>query len=445
MALSPFQWGAGGRKISSPAEAARQREIAEALIGRSSKPAQNWAEGLSHLAGAWSGSQLQNQAAAAEEEGQRAVAELLAGISPDSNFEDLNAVLSNQWASPQQSAVAQALLGQQLQNNDPMRQMELERTAIELERLRNPAAPGPDFGFMTMPDGTLVRTDSTSGGIEPLGNYAGGSENGLINAGGGNIYNPNTGEWITAPGGIEPDMTDTQRNLEWRAAQAGLTPGTPEYQQFMMTGGQGGTSLSVDPATGAVSFTQGFGAKPLTEGQSKDTVYVTRASGALPTLDAVGIALTDPIQHAMGADPTGVIRGNQTPEFQMAQQAGLEFLQAILRKDTGAAITPAETEEYGKVYLPRPGDTPEVLEQKRQSRQRAIAAIEAGLPASAILRSEEALLQATESTVAPEGSQGQAQPSSMSQMATPTSEAEFNALPSGTPFRAPDGSIRIKP
>jgi hypothetical protein len=31
--------------------------------------------------------------------------------------------------------------------------------------------------------------------------------------------------------------TDTMRNLEFRAAQAGIQPGTPEYQQFMLSGG----------------------------------------------------------------------------------------------------------------------------------------------------------------------------------------------------------------
>ena len=75
----------------------------------------------------------------------------------------------------------------------------------------------------------------------------------------------------------------------------------------------------------------------------------------------------------------------------MAEQAGKEFLQAILRKDTGAAITPAETSEYGSVYLPRPGDTPELLAQKRVSRMRALEAIKAGMPPAAILAQERAL------------------------------------------------------
>ena len=39
-----------------------------------------------------------------------------------------------------------------------------------------------------------------------------------------------------------PEMPAAVRELEWRASQAGLQPGTPEYQQFILTGGQGGAT-----------------------------------------------------------------------------------------------------------------------------------------------------------------------------------------------------------
>lgn len=191
-------------------------------------------------------------------------------------------------------------------------------------------------------------------------------------------------------------MTDTQRNLAWRAQQAGLVPGSPEWQEFMLTGGSSGTSLSVSP-DGTVQFVQGAG-RPLTEQQSKDAVYATRAAGALPIVDQFGNELTNWMARTADGDPTGLARGMfQSPEFQQAQQAGLEFLQAILRKDTGAAITSQEQEEYGRVYLPQPGDTPEVLAQKQASRQRALWALMAGMPPQAILNMERALQQGTAS------------------------------------------------
>ena len=136
-----------------------------------------------------------------------------------------------------------------------------------------------------------------------------------------------------------------------------------------------------------------------TEGQSKDNVYATRARGALETLDPIASELASVTQRAANADPTGVIRGAvQSDTFQIAQQAGEEFLQAILRKDTGAAITADEQELYGKTYLPQPGDNEAVLAAKAASRQRAIAAIEAGMNLDQITATERALVNAAANT-----------------------------------------------
>lgn len=55
-------------------------------------------------------------------------------------------------------------------------------------------------------------------------------------------------EYVKSRG--EGDMTDTQKNLQWRAQQAGLQPGTPEYAQFMATGGKEGTNITVNTGEG---------------------------------------------------------------------------------------------------------------------------------------------------------------------------------------------------
>ena len=132
-----------------------------------------------------------------------------------------------------------------------------------------------------------------------------------------------------------------------------------------------------------------------TEGQSKDNVYATRAEGALASLDPVANELADPIQRAVNLDPTGVLRGAvQTDSFQVAQQAGQEYLQAILRKDTGAAITADEQALYGETYLPRPGDGPAVLEAKRIARVRAVEAIRGGMSPEQQVVVDQALVNA---------------------------------------------------
>ena len=49
------------------------------------------------------------------------------------------------------------------------------------------------------------------------------------------------------------------RELRIRAEEAGLKPGTPEYQDFMLAGGSGGgMSLTFNPETGQFEFTQGM-------------------------------------------------------------------------------------------------------------------------------------------------------------------------------------------
>jgi len=138
------------------------------------------------------------------------------------------------------------------------------------------------------------------------------------------------------------------------------------------------------------TFQIGGSSKPLTEGQSKDTVFSTRAAGALPYVDAGEAALADP--REVGKDKLPLVGNYLTSnDYQVASSAGKEFLQALLRKDTGAAIQPFEIAEYGSVYLPQPGDTPERLAYKKEARHRAVAAIEAGMPAQAIVAQERAL------------------------------------------------------
>lgn len=194
---------------------------------------------------------------------------------------------------------------------------------------------------------------------------------------------------------FKPDIPSGAQTLDYRAREAGLVPGTPEYTQFMLTGGKNdGLAIDVDPATGAVSVRQGQGAgsaKPLTEAQSKDAAYATRAEGALATLDPIANELTDRASIVADKTPLGIGRGMQTDQYQVARNAGDEFLQAILRKDTGAAITAQEQDLYGKTYLPQPGDGEAILKQKAQARRRALEAMKAGMSAAAILQQEKAL------------------------------------------------------
>lgn len=185
------------------------------------------------------------------------------------------------------------------------------------------------------------------------------------------------------------DTTESVRTLQQRAALAGLVPGTPEYTQFMVTGGrQDGMAVRVTPE-GSVELVQGAAAvRPFTEQQSKDVVYAARAEGALAALDPVADQLASLSPRLLEYVPLGQGRRFQDPMFQVANNAGLEFLAAILRKDTGAAITAQEIDIYGQTYLPQPGDSPQLLAQKQQARRRALSALQAGMNADQMLAVE---------------------------------------------------------
>jgi hypothetical protein len=215
----------------------------------------------------------------------------------------------------------------------------------------------------------------------------------LMNAGDGRIYDPQTGEWILAPdtGNEEFRLASPEEAAQYGATAGQFGPDGRFYPNDPPTG----MSIESD-GQGGFRMVQGPGAqnKPFTEGQSKDNVFSTRARGALPTLNQFEQQLTSLGNRALDMDPTGLARGAlQNSDFQVAKSAGDEFLQAILRKDTGAAITTQEQELYGKTYLPQPGDGPEVIQYKRQARERAVAAIEAGMSPAQMVAQEQALMK----------------------------------------------------
>lgn len=166
-----------------------------------------------------------------------------------------------------------------------------------------------------------------------------------------------------------------------------------------------GLAIETGP-DGQMRVVQGSGAgsaagKPFTEGQSKDNVFATRAEGALAALDPVAGALTDRGDLLAETVPMGLARGTQSDDFQLARQAGDEFLQAILRKDTGAAITPDEQALYGKTYLPSPGDSEAVIGQKAQARRRALEALKSGMSPAQMVAQERALQESGSKRVPP--------------------------------------------
>jgi len=140
---------------------------------------------------------------------------------------------------------------------------------------------------------------------------------------------------------------------------------------------------------GGFEFVQGESAgKPMTEAQSKNIGFYKRSQDALKLFDPVADSLVDSLGAVAEMDPTGVTRYLQSDEYQKAQVLGKDFLAPILRKDTGAAVTPSEWVFYKAIYIPEVGDNPAKLAEKKAARSRAVEAMRIGLEPSQIVKLE---------------------------------------------------------
>lgn len=64
-------------------------------------------------------------------------------------------------------------------------------------------------------------------------------------------------------------------------------------------------------------------------------------------------------------------------DLKSQDQAERNFVNAVLRRESGAAISASEFDSASKQYFPRTGDTQDVLAQKQQNRQQAVAGFQA--------------------------------------------------------------------
>lgn len=110
-------------------------------------------------------------------------------------------------------------------------------------------------------------------------------------------------------------------------------------------------------------------------------------------------------------------RKTQSPAQQKFRQAQEDWVRAKLRKESGAAIGVKEMDDEISTYFPKPGDGPEVIEQKRQARLIAQQAMrEAGGAAF------------TNAPAQPPGAAAQQQPPGADQPLTPQEREELQRL-----------------
>jgi len=142
------------------------------------------------------------------------------------------------------------------------------------------------------------------------------------------------------------------------------------------------------------------GTKPLNETQSNAVAFGARAmeanriatdlenkgvtnigkvrsfvGGVVGTAPFVGEKLEQTAISAFNPLPEAL--GGPSAEQQQTAQARRNFISAVLRKESGAAISPKEYADEEKKYFPEIGDTDANIKQKQDARRLAIKALEA--------------------------------------------------------------------
>jgi hypothetical protein len=115
---------------------------------------------------------------------------------------------------------------------------------------------------------------------------------------------------------------------------------------------------------GDVPYQPNGGSGSTTEGQRRTDGLLSRAQAARQTIDNLE-------SSAGGWNAVAPYAWMQTPSGQQYGQAAKQWIQSVLRDESGAAIGKDEEASYFQTYFRQPGDSAAVIEQKRRARDAA--------------------------------------------------------------------------
>lgn len=284
----------------------------------------------------------------------------------------------------------------QQQRADPAYQLEQDYKREQLNALRNKTAKN----WQKLDDNTLFNPDT--GETMPVGApaSAGGkfrfegksveaqALNGLMEAGQiteGQAQQLGAGKTITGPNGEIIFMTP--QGVFGKSADGTVSPMSAPQPQAPAGGVDifGGAPLSpaapspptppqAPERTGMLPLT----APKVTVDESKAGGFADRMTQSGKLIDTYGNAGLNAFDQSITNSPyvPGFIANSLVgDDFQKYDQARRDFINAQLRRESGAVISPDEFDNANRQYFPQPGDKPEVLEQKRKSRETVINAM----------------------------------------------------------------------
>jgi hypothetical protein len=157
-----------------------------------------------------------------------------------------------------------------------------------------------------------------------------------------------------------------------------------DYGGFVVPPSKNAPQGSFIPVTGPTGAPL-ESSKPLTEGQAKGVGFALRAKEADQILNTIGkkgevqpglIKRTLESTPFIGEGLGTMANVTQSAAQQQVEQAQRNFVNAVLRQESGAVINEDEFNNAKKQYFPQPGDSDKVIKQKEQARKTTIKALE---------------------------------------------------------------------
>jgi hypothetical protein len=203
----------------------------------------------------------------------------------------------------------------------------------------------------------------------------------------------------------KPVQVDTGTAIQYREAKTGkVLWETPKHHVFAPHAPQlietADGFVQFNPTTGSVTAVKSSNGEPLmgkqglTEAQGNATAYGIRmldsnriinelaAKGvyhpsrltSLENMPVIGGSLGSTV-NMLPNNVMGIPTGGQSADQQSLLAAKRNFVTAVLRKESGAAISPSEFATEDLKYFPQRGDSQQVIDQKADARELAIKAM----------------------------------------------------------------------
>lgn len=177
----------------------------------------------------------------------------------------------------------------------------------------------------------------------------------------------------TAPGNVQPRNIDPL-SPEGIAATLKIAQSKPPAdERIVQVMGPNGAPIWVRESE-AVGKPAAQAARAVTGQERNVLAFYNRAKEASDTITTPGpngsleeqIAKQSTAGQYRGQYAPNILQSKEQQSYRQAQRA---FTEARLRKESGAAIPVAEYENDAKTYFAQPGDSLQVIEQKRKARQ----------------------------------------------------------------------------